>query len=97
MTNQSDINTLKLKIQNELIQSGQYDEISKFLKFKLIENGWFDNFKNLASNTISEKENPNFSSLIRDLEPKALEMVPDNVKEETLVKIRQFLDSVIDK
>lgn len=97
MTNPTDVNVLKTKIQDELIRSGQYDEISRFLKFKLIENGWFDNVKSMSTSTAAHLESLNYTQLMKELEPKLLLMVPDNVKEETLAKIKQFLDSVIEK
>lgn len=40
---------LKVKIQTNLIQSGEYDRLSSQLKLKLAESGWLDDVRRMAS------------------------------------------------
>ncbi|ODQ62496.1 hypothetical protein WICANDRAFT_60552 [Wickerhamomyces anomalus NRRL Y-366-8] len=95
MANETDL--LKAKIQERLIESGEYDRISTALKQKLAESGWYDNIKSIANDQISHEDSLNFSRLNQQLEPKALEMVPESVKNDTLLQIKQFLETVVEK
>lgn len=92
----SDLDAIKAQIQNHLIDSGNYDIISKQLKLKLYECGWFDQITQLATKELkNNSESVNFDSLFNTLKPQAEDMVPDEVKEEILQRIRAYLDDAI--
>lgn len=92
----SDLDAIKAQIQNHLVDSGNYDIISKQLKLKLYESGWYDQINQLATKQLNESgESLNFNSLFKSLKPQAEEMVPENVKDEVLQRIRAFLDDAI--
>ncbi len=88
---------LKLHIQQELVASGNYRDIYNFLKIQLANSGWIEQFSLLAADTINSTESSDlkFGNLVDRLQDKGLQMVPDDVKLETLKKIREFLDDVI--
>ncbi|CDK24920.1 unnamed protein product [Kuraishia capsulata CBS 1993] len=90
------VEALRQRIQEELVASGKYDEISNLLKLKLIDSGWYDKVKSMAQVQASNEANPTFATLSKKLEPKAMEMVPEAVEREALIKIKQFLDSVVE-
>ncbi|WPK26755.1 hypothetical protein PUMCH_004116 [Australozyma saopauloensis] len=92
----SDLEAIKAQIQNHLVDSGNYDVISKQLKLKLYECGWFDQITQVATNELkSAGGNVNFDMLLKSLKPRAEELVPSEVKEEILQKIRAYLDDTI--
>ncbi|KAH3671571.1 hypothetical protein OGAPHI_000274 [Ogataea philodendri] len=90
---------IKAKIEQELIASGKYQDIYNYLKIQLANSGWSEQFSQLAAETISntpETKDLRYVELVDKLQPQALQMVSDNVKTQTLIKIREFLDSVIE-
>lgn len=95
MTQDQDLEQIKLKIQDHLISSGNYDKINKQLKLSLYESGWYDKLSRMAVSELQNNEDINFNQLMSFLKPKAESMVPDSVRQETLNKIRDYLDDVI--
>lgn len=96
MTQQPDeIDAIRAQIQDHLVATGNYDIISKQLKLKLYEAGWFDNITQVANRELQEKGEVNFEHLFTFLRPKAEEMVPSAVKEDVMVKIREYLEDAI--
>ncbi|QPG72724.1 hypothetical protein FOA43_000025 [Brettanomyces nanus] len=98
MTNESP-DELRLRIQQELVASGKYQEIYNLLKVELVNSGWFDKFRDMTNDTISPKgENGDlkFGEIVGQLEGKGFEMVPDDVKVKVLRKIKEFLDGVVE-
>ncbi|KAG7692098.1 hypothetical protein KL930_001540 [Ogataea haglerorum] len=90
---------IKARLEQELIASGKYQDIYNFLKIQLANSGWTEKFAELASETIAkmpESQDLRFVELVDKLQPQALSMVPDDVKAQTLAKIKEFLDSVIE-
>ncbi|KAK7677808.1 SAGA histone acetylase and TREX-2 complexes component [Cerrena zonata] len=96
---QEELDAIKSQIQEHLISSGNYDLISKQLKLQLYESGWFDKVSQVANWELKERsendQNINFDQLFSSLKPKAEEIVPQEIKEETLQKLKVYLDDVI--
>ncbi|KAM9934163.1 hypothetical protein OXX80_006236 [Metschnikowia pulcherrima] len=93
-----ELELIKAQIQRHLVDSGNYDVISKRLKLQLYESGWLDDVTQLATKELERqpRENPvNFDELFATLKPEAEKLVPPQVKEETLQKLRAYLDDVI--
>lgn len=100
MTQQDqDLEQIKSKIQEHLILSGNYEKINKQLKLHLYESGWYDKIGQVALNELQDHSNKNqnvtFDQLLAHVKPKAQEMVPNTVREDTLEKIKDYLDDVI--
>lgn len=89
---------LHTRIQGELVQSGAYAEIYNHLERELRNSGWYDEFLNLTVNKIEHTDDKQLQlgKLIAQLQDKGIESVPDNIKEDTLRRIAQFLDKVIE-
>lgn len=92
-----DLSAIKAQIQDHLVSLGNYDIISKQLKLRLYESGWFDNITQAASHELElhHGEPLNFERLYDVLRPKAEEMIPASVKEDVMAKIREYLDENI--
>ncbi|PVH14882.1 NADH dehydrogenase [ubiquinone] iron-sulfur protein 7, mitochondrial [Candidozyma duobushaemuli] len=92
-----DTDAIKAKIQDHLVSSGNYEIISKQLKLKLYEAGWFDEISQVASKELQKpgSEEMNFENLYNFLRPKAEEKVPESVKEDVLNRIKEYLDDAI--
>lgn len=91
-----DFEAIRAKIQNHLVSLGSYDVISKQLKLKLYEAGWFDEVTQVANQELQEHKDANFDRLYATVRPKAEEMVPAALKEEIMGKIREYLDDVVE-
>lgn len=91
----SELQAIKTQIQNHLVDSGNYDVISKQLKLRLYECGWFDQVSQLAAKEMIKSENINFEVLFEAVRPHAEKLVPADIKEEMLAKIRAYLDGAI--
>lgn len=92
-----DTDAIKAKIQDHLVSLGNYEIISKQLKLKLYEAGWFDEISQVASKELQKPglEEMNFENLYNFLRPKAEEKVPESVKEDVLNRIKEYLDDAI--
>ncbi|KAK9318776.1 transcription factor e(y)2-domain-containing protein [Lipomyces orientalis] len=88
---------IRAKVNQKLIESGEYERLSQYLRQKLIETGWYDQVTQLAFDSLRTQENPNFDRLIDFMEPKALALVPEHVKVELLSMIKRFLEGIVDK
>lgn len=91
-----DFDAIRAKIQNHLVSLGNYDVISKQLKLKLYEAGWFDDVTKEANKELQSNKDANFDRLYAALRPKAEEMVPDALKDEIMEKIKAYLEDVIE-
>lgn len=92
-----DVDAIKAKIQDHLVASGNYEVISKQLRLRLYEAGWFDQVSEAATEILHERDlnSASFESLYNELRPKAGAMVPADVKEEVVGKIREYLEDAI--
>ncbi|OBA20408.1 hypothetical protein METBIDRAFT_78800 [Metschnikowia bicuspidata var. bicuspidata NRRL YB-4993] len=93
-----ELDAIKAQIQSHLVELGNYDAISKQLKLKLYESGWLDQVTQLAAQKLEalpKEENVNFDQLFGALKPQAEQLVPAEVKEDTLQTLREYLDNVI--
>lgn len=93
-----DLEAIKAQIQSHLVDLGNYDLISKRLKLKLYESGWLDQVTQLATKELEAQPKDttvNFDQLYSTLKPQAETLVPASVKEDTMQKLREYLDDVI--
>lgn len=92
-----ELSAIKAQIQDHLVSLGNYDIISKQLKLRLYDSGWFDNITQAASRELElhRGEPLNFERLYEYLRPKAEEMIPLSVKDDVMAKIREYLDDNI--
>ncbi|CAK9438951.1 uncharacterized protein LODBEIA_P31750 [Lodderomyces beijingensis] len=99
---EDEINQIKFKIQDHLISSGNYELINKQLKLQLYESGWYDKVAQITNkelsngNDTSSKRPKSLNELYTSIKPKAEELVPDEVKENIIRKIEQYLDGILE-
>ena len=85
-------------LNQSLIASGEKEKLLDLLKVKLIECGWRNEMKQLCREALRRnKSNAKVEDLIEELTPKARASVPDEVKKELLVRLRNFVDSNSDQ
>lgn len=84
---------MEAAIHARLVQSGEKDKLKEHLKVRLIECGWRDQLKIRAKEVIKTEglERIKLEDLIREITPAGRASVPDSVKRELLVKIKDFL------
>lgn len=94
---QDELDQVRAKIQDHLISSGNYELINKQLKLKLYENAWYDKVGQLATSELQQEDNKNltFDRLYALVKPQAEQMVPDEVRQEIMTRIREYLEDVI--
>lgn len=98
MSEQLEFDEIKSQIQQHLVKSGKYDIINKQLKLQLYESGWYDKVSQMASRELQAQDgyqSMNFEDLFALVKPKAEEMVPDQVKEDIIEKLKCYLNDVI--
>ncbi|KAH3688212.1 hypothetical protein WICPIJ_000798 [Wickerhamomyces pijperi] len=93
----SDSAELRSKIQQELIQSGEYDKISLHLKQQLLSNGWVDQIRSLTHEELSKNPNINFEELNQSIQNRSMKLIPSDVRENSLIEIKTFLEGVLEK
>lgn len=98
MTQDQELEQIKSKIQDHLISSGTYETINQNLKLKLYESGWYDKISSLTlkelQNNNDNNEPINFNDLFQLVKPKAEDLVPNDVKNEIMEKIKDYLEDV---
>ncbi|KAH3675863.1 hypothetical protein WICMUC_002433 [Wickerhamomyces mucosus] len=94
----SDSAQLRSKIQQQLIESGEYDRISLKLKQDLLNSGWIDEIKRLTHAELTKNGKvSNFKEISQKIEQVALDKVPADVKHGSLKEIKDFLEGALEK
>ncbi|QLL31349.1 hypothetical protein HG536_0B02120 [Torulaspora globosa] len=92
-----DSSRLKTEIQRYLVETGSYQTISNQLTERLLQDGWIDAVRGLIASEMRSSNSSNYSEILAKVEPKALEMVSQPIKEQVLSQIETFLDEIVDK
>lgn len=84
---------LRISIHHKLVESGEKERLKDHLRMRLIECGWRDQLKLHAKEVVREKglERVKLEDLVKEITLKGRSLVPDSVKRELLVKIKDFL------
>lgn len=93
MNNDNKLEKLRLLAQQKLVENGEKDRLKELLKTRLMETGFNDEIMSYCKKTIKANgiEKVDLDSLINEIKPKAREIVPDTVKIELLMKIKDIL------
>ncbi|KTW29924.1 uncharacterized protein T551_01868 [Pneumocystis jirovecii RU7] len=86
---------LRAQVNQKLVESGAYERISSHLAKRLHECGWYSDMKDHTLFKVRHQEKPNFEALVKEIEPKGLATVPEDLKTEVLGMIRKFLEEVV--
>lgn len=92
--NHSTLEEKKLFLEERLKESGEEVRLENYLRQKLIEAGWKDQLKNHCKALIRAKglEKITIEDLIEELSVKAKNLVPVQLKEEILSKIKIYFE-----
>ena len=84
---------MRSAINQQLIETGERERLKQLLRDRLAESGWRDQLKQHCKEMVRERglEQITVDDLVRDITPKARQLVPDTVKKELLHRIRNFL------
>ena len=87
------VGDLRTSFQHKLVESGEKERLKDHLRMRLKECGWEDQLKLHAKEVIRERglEQLKLDELTKEITPKGRALVPDSVKRELLVKIKDFL------
>lgn len=86
---------MKNAIYENLVISGEKERLKQLLKQNLMECGWNEKLKVYAKQVVREKgsfEELTTDELVSAITPKARDMVPDEIKEQMLHNIRDFIE-----
>ena len=86
-------NDLRAQIHHKFIESGEKERLKDHLRMRLIECGWRDQLKVHAKDIVRERglERVKLEDLVKEITSKGRTLVPDSVKRELLIKIKDFL------
>ena len=84
---------LRASIYDKLTSSGELDRLKELLDQRLRDSGWRDELKKKCRQLIQEKglEETSVDDLVAEITPYGRATVPDEVKEELLNSIREFM------
>ncbi|KAI0791346.1 transcription factor e(y)2-domain-containing protein [Abortiporus biennis] len=88
---------LYAQIQRRMVESGEWDRIRSILAGKLNEAGWVDNLHHKSKEMARDLSSISARRLSEELDPVAQTSVPQNVKDNAVALIRQFLETQIEK
>ncbi|KAL4244553.1 Transcription and mRNA export factor SUS1 [Abortiporus biennis] len=88
---------LYAQIQRRMVESGEWDRIRSILASKLNEAGWVDNLHHKSKEMARDLSSISARRLSEELDPVAQTSVPQNVKDNAVALIRQFLETQIEK
>lgn len=90
---QTEVHEVKQKIQQKLIESGEYARLRESLSARLAESGWKEEIKRLCQEAIRTRgtENVSIEELVEEVAPRAKAIVPPKVRRRTLEAVQRFL------
>ncbi|SCV68867.1 BQ2448_988 [Microbotryum intermedium] len=81
---------LESALRDRLVKSGEYDRLLILLKQRLNRSGWQDQVRGIAREQ-ARRENVKLLSLVDQVEPIALDLIPSNVKQEMEKSMAEFV------
>ncbi|RSH90187.1 SAGA histone acetylase and TREX-2 complexes component [Saitozyma podzolica] len=85
------------EIRKRLIETGDWDRLSTLLRSRLEESGWDDDLKDYAKERARAQENLNLESLLKEVTPKAHEMLQPKLREAVVQEIEAVLEREVEK
>lgn len=87
---------LEERIREQLVRSGERDRLKQLLRDRLVECGWRDDVKQKCKEFIDRRgrENVTTEDIVRHVRPEGRSTVPDSVKAELLVHIKDFITNL---
>lgn len=88
---------LQASIHHKLVESGEKERLKDHLRMRLIECGWKDQLKLHAKDVVREivrekgLERIKLEDLTKEITLKGRSLVPDSIKRELLLMIKEFL------
>eukprot|EP01098_Paradermamoeba_levis_P012846 TRINITY_DN5715_c0_g1_i1.p1 TRINITY_DN5715_c0_g1~~TRINITY_DN5715_c0_g1_i1.p1 ORF type:complete len:124 (-),score=48.25 TRINITY_DN5715_c0_g1_i1:9-326(-) len=90
---QSNSESIRIYINQKLLETGEKERLKDMLRTKLVECGWRDEMKNYCKETVKSKgvENITVDEIVNEVLPRGRAQVPAAIKTELLTRIRKFL------
>merc|ERR1711885_31033 len=84
----------KNRLNAKLQDSGEIDQLKQFLRQRLNESGWTAEMKSVCKEQVQKDniENVTIDDLVAKVTPIGRQKVPAQVKEEILLRLRNFLE-----
>ncbi|GAA6022499.1 hypothetical protein JCM11491_001697 [Sporobolomyces phaffii] len=88
---------LEAALRTRLIQSGEYSKVMDRLRTALGESNWHDQVRDLAREQArNTADTPHVGSLIESIEPQALELIPQEVRNEIQALMHDFVKKSVE-
>lgn len=93
MNSENKLEKLRLLAQQKLVENGEKERLKDLLRNRLMDAGFNEQIMAYCKKTIKTNgiEKVDLETLINEITPKAREIVPDTVKIELLMKIKEIL------
>merc|ERR1712178_134198 len=84
----------KNRLNAKLQDSGEIDQLKQYLRQRLNESGWTAEMKSVCKEQVKKDniENVTIDDLVAKVTPIGRQKVPSQVKEEILLRLRNFLE-----
>jgi len=84
----------KERLNQKLQNSGEIERLKKTLRERLQNCGWTDQMKSICKDKVRNQniESVTIDELVQQVTPLGRDKVPSEVKQEILLKLRQFLE-----
>ncbi len=86
---------IKSNIYDKLVKSGEKERLKEVLRQYLMECGWHEEMKSFTKQVVKDRgtfEGLTHDELMRAITPKARDLVPDEIKEQMLHSIKEFIE-----
>ncbi|KAL1408446.1 SAGA histone acetylase and TREX-2 complexes component [Vanrija albida] len=84
-------------IRKRLLETGDWERISRLLRTQLEESGFDDDVKDLAKEKARKAGAPSLGKLVAEVAPAAKGMVSDSVREAVVREIEAVLEREVEK
>merc|ERR1711939_266098 len=83
-------------LRSRLVQQGEYDRLLQLLRTKLDHSGWQDHLRAHARDKVRVPDAPRVPELVEQITPFAQQTLPDDVRRELGLLVRQFIDQNVE-
>jgi len=85
-------------VEQHVVQSGKYAELGEIFRARLQAAGWYDKVLAYAGRELSVVDSPSVnSSELANVHQQAMNMMPEEVKQEMLKIIEEVVDDLVEK
>ncbi|KDQ08399.1 hypothetical protein BOTBODRAFT_37973 [Botryobasidium botryosum FD-172 SS1] len=91
-----DTEELTRAVRKLMVESGEWDKTARAMKRRLDESGWSDEVRGSATDQCRSMKDLHLETLYKSISLQAHNSIPLDVKEETMLRIRAFIEDSLE-